>query len=255
MNIRDVVRNLKLNPYETLNTYTPFTLTEGTYWSRKTYEKNIFAYLMDNRFINGRKSLYFGVGNTIKPNGFDNRVIHRQAIKAYYTSMQDDSGVNIRNQNYDKIQMRNGGPWLWLTDDLSGCTVFIVEYSDGSYGMIHLRPKDLTLTNYQKYFKYRSWNFTLDDLAELKEKNIALEKEALEVIKSKSSGAGIRRYILVQSELNFSEFSQLNITGIYTNNNWRFFAHNVSPMTEEYDIRELRWRNYPFFSSLVSEYS
>lgn len=234
-----------------MNEYTPYTLTGlDSYWSRKTYNKNVYAYLSANKFIEGRKSLYFAIGG-YKPEVFDSRIHKRQLIKAYFTSMQDSSN-QTRDSTYEKIIMTKESPWLWLTDDLTGCTVMIVEYDDNSYGMIHLRPNNLELTSYQKYFKYRSWKFNLDEIAELKEKNIALEKEALEIVQSQSLGSRIQRYILVQSEIAYSEVKQLNIVGVYRDGNWRFFIHAIAPIFEEYEFREIRWRNYPIFSSLHS---
>ena len=253
LDIRNVVKNIKISPYETLNEYTPYTLTGlESYWSRKTYNKNVYVYLSDNKFVEGRKSLYFAIGGH-KPGGFDSRIHRRQLTKAYFTSMQNSSN-QTRDSTYEKIVMTKGSPWLWLTDDLTGCTVMIVEYDDNSYGMIHLRPNDLELTLYQKYFKYRSWKFKLDELAEYKEKNIALEKEALKIVQSKSLGSRIKRYILVQSEIAYSAYKQLNIVGVYRDGNWRFFIHAIAAMLGEYEFREICWRNYPTFTSLRSEY-
>ncbi|MEY8768823.1 hypothetical protein [Francisella philomiragia] len=251
--IRHVLKNLKISPYETLNKYTPYTLTGlEDYISRRTYKKNIYVYLSNNKFIDERKSLYFAIGN-YKPDGFNAQIDKRLLIKAYFTSMQNKSN-EIRSSTYEKIKMTKESPWLWLTDDLTGCTVLIAEYDDNSYGMTHLRPNDLKLSTYQKYFKYRSWNLKLDELAEYKEKNISLAKEALEIVQSKSLGSKIRRYILVQSEITCAEFKQLNIVGIYGNDNWRFFIHAVSPIDQEYEFREIRWRNYSIFKSLYTEY-
>lgn len=253
LDVYSVLKNIKISPYETLNEYTPYTVSSGdSYLSRKTYNRNVYAYFSANKFIEGRKSLYFVIGD-YKPNGFDSQIHKRQLIKAYFTSMQDGSH-QTRDSTYEKIIMTNESPWLWLTDDLTGCTVMIVEYDDNSYGMIHLRPNDLELTLYQKYYKYRSWKFELDESAELKEKNIALEREALKIVQSQSLGSKIKRYILVQSEISYSEFKQLNIVGVYRDGDWRFFIHAIAPMLEEYEFREIRWRNYSIFSSLHAEF-
>lgn len=70
LDVRNVLKNIKISPYETLNEYTPYTLSsDESYWSRKTYNRNVYSYLSANKFIEGRKSLYFVIGDYRPPAG------------------------------------------------------------------------------------------------------------------------------------------------------------------------------------------
>jgi hypothetical protein len=131
-----------------------------------------------------------------------------------------------RLQNTRRYQSGEGGSQFWLTEEQTGCTVLVIEWSDNRYSMVHLLPYlD------QDYSYVAQGLFAASAFLRKTIKNRSLASDVATIAHGMTTpGATPQRYILAQSMFNAEvqdpvqgTQNRMQVIGIAGGGSWTFY--------------------------------
>lgn len=152
-------------------------------------------------------------------------------------------GAGARHQPTRLLNTRVGTTSLWVTQQLTGCTVLIVDWGAGQYSMTHLQPGEDAQFN-----RLGQAILNTGEKARSAYKNIWLKKEMTTIVQH--TGGSPQHYIMIQSMFETARGNITQVIGVLQGAQWQFYRQRQSGAHRL--VQQLHWSSWhsymPYFS-------